>query len=105
MSVIDANAEIFEKEIAEGGAVVVDFYADWCGPCRMLKPIFEKISVNYEGAVKFLKINVDNASEIASKYAVSTIPTVIFFKNGSATDRFMGAMPEKGIAEFIEKNK
>ena len=104
MAVVSADSNVFNAEVSKGSPVIVDFYADWCGPCRMIKPVFEKLSENYEGKVTFLKLNVDEAGDIASKFGVSSIPTVIFFKDGQPADRFLGAMPEKGIADFIQKN-
>jgi thioredoxin len=104
MSVIHADSDAFAKAIGGQLPVIVDFYADWCGPCRMLKPSFEKLSGTYDGKVVFLKVDVDKAGDIAGQFGVSSIPTVIMFKNGQPVDRFTGVMPEKSIDDFIKKN-
>ena len=75
--------------------VVIDFYADWCGPCKMMAPIFEETMAEYEGRVVFAKINVDESKGIAMKYKVLGIPTLIFFKEGEVADRVSGVI-EKG---------
>jgi thioredoxin 1 len=84
--------------------VLVDFYADWCGPCRSLSPVIEKLAKKYEGKLKVCKINVDEADEIAGTYNVSSIPTVMLFQNGRVVDQFLGALPEPLIEDFIKKN-
>ena len=94
------NSEVKNSKVP----VLVDFYADWCGPCRMLSPIIEKLAKKYEGKVKVYKLNVDEAGVTAGKYNVSSIPTVIMFKNGNFVDQFMGAIPEPMIEDFIKKN-
>lgn len=81
---------------------MVDFYADWCGPCKMMGPLVEKMAVKYEGKVKIGKLNVDESMEIAQKYRVASIPTFIFFKNGEVVDTCMGAMPAKTLEEKVE---
>lgn len=85
--------------------VVVDFYADWCGPCKMLGPIFEKISADYEGKVKFVKVNVDEVGEVAAKFNVMSIPTMIFFKEGKSVAQQMGALPEPMLKGWIDSQK
>lgn len=82
--------------------VVVDFYADWCMPCRYLSPVLEKLSKEYRD-VEFYKINVDENQELAFEYGISSIPTVLFFKNGEIVGGFVGAMPESMVREEIEK--
>jgi len=96
----------FEKEVvtaSEKELIIVDFYADWCGPCKMLGPILEKLSK--ENNVKLIKINVDQEQELAQALDVMSIPTVVFFKNKEPKDFFVGAYPEPKIKEFIEKYK
>ena len=85
--------------------VVVDFYADWRGPCKMLGPIFEKISADYEGKVKFVKVNVDEVGEVAAKFNVMSIPTMIFFKEGKSVAQQMGALPEPMLKGWIDSQK
>ncbi|MDA3900388.1 MAG: thioredoxin [Spirochaetes bacterium] len=105
MSLLHLNSDNFKKEVEESELpVLVDFYADWCGPCRMIAPVIEKLAGKYEGKVKIAKLDVDSASDIAQKFDVSGIPTVILFKNGKAADRFSGALPENAIDDFISRN-
>lgn len=79
---------------------VIDFYADWCGPCKMFVPIFEDMSNNYD--FNFVKLNVDNYSDIARKYGVMSIPTVILFENGVEKKRFTGFMSKDDFNEFLK---
>jgi thioredoxin 1 len=84
----------FEKEILKAQTpAVVDFYADWCGPCRMVSPIIEQLSKEYEGKVKFAKLNTDENPEIAMKYGIMSIPTIMVFKNGQVASTVIGAGP------------
>ncbi|MCS7129826.1 MAG: thioredoxin [Archaeoglobaceae archaeon] len=92
----------FMNVIRSEKLVVVDFYADWCMPCRYLSPVLEKISKEYK-EVEFYKVNVDENQELAFEYGISSIPTVLFFKDGEIVGGFVGAMPENMIREEIEK--
>ena len=101
------NAEQLEKIIATSATpVFCDFWAAWCGPCRMLGPIFEELSNKYDGKAVFVKLDVDGdgCEEAARKYGISSIPNVIAFKNGAPADNHLGFAPEAVLAEFIEKN-
>ena len=103
MQVLKLNSENFEKEVLnESKLVLVDFYADWCGPCKMMAPIVEKIAEQASETVKICKINVDEASEIASKYGVMSIPTFIVFKNGEPEKITVGMQPEENLKEMLE---
>ena len=83
--------ENFEKEVINSDIpVLVDFWASWCGPCRMLAPIIEEIAKEYEGRVKVGKINVDEEGELAMKYSIASIPTVLLFKGGEVVDKSIG---------------
>ena len=93
------NANDFEKEI-QGELVVVDFYADWCGPCQMLAPVLEQL--DGELSVKIVKINTDFVPEIARMFRVMSIPTLLLFKNGKFVKRDMGYMPIERLKEFIK---
>ncbi|MSS62931.1 thioredoxin [Velocimicrobium porci] len=96
----------FQSEVLESNKLaVVDFYADWCGPCQMMAPIVEKLANEYEGEVVIGKLNVDEESGISRQYRVMSIPTIIFFKNGEAADKIIGAVSEDELREKIEKLK
>lgn len=83
---------------------IVDFYADWCGPCKVMKPIFEKIAPEYEGKVKFEKVDVESDVERASKFGVMSIPTFVILKDEQEVARKMGAMPEQALKNWIDSN-
>ena len=90
------------ERIVEDGLVVVDFYADWCAPCRFLKPILERVEKDYSG-VRFVKVNVDDDPEVAYRYGVASIPTVLIFHKGRVVGGFVGAMPENAVREQIDR--
>ena len=95
----DAN---FEQEVLQSEVpVLVDFYADWCGPCKMMSPIIDELAHEMEGKVKIGKLNVDNNEETAKKYRVMSIPTMIVFVNGQAVDSLMGAVPKQKLVEKL----
>lgn len=99
------NSINFHKEIKESKfPVMVDFYADWCGPCKLIAPAIEELSKEYMEKVKIFKLNVDNARDIAGEFNISSIPTVIIFKEGKPVDQFVGALPKTNIKNFIKKN-
>ena len=105
MSLVHVNNSNFEQEVVKSEKpVLVDFYADWCGPCRKIGPAIEKFADQYASEMKICKLNVDNAGEIAAKYGVSGIPAVLFFKNGEVVDNFVGAIPAESIEQYIKKN-
>jgi thioredoxin 1 len=97
----DAN---FESAVLDSNVpVFVDFYADWCGPCHMIEPTIQALSEEYDGKVKFVKINIDNNQELAMKYDVMSIPTSILFENGTATDSLIGAFPAWRYQQLIDR--
>lgn len=103
-NVIELNDTDFENEVLTSDIpVVVDFWATWCGPCRKLSPVIEEISQEYEGKVKFAKINTEQALETAKKYSISGLPSLLIFKNGDAVERMAGLMPKSTIISNIEK--
>lgn len=100
--VMDNN---FEDEVMKGNeAVVVDFWAPWCGPCKMLGPVLEELEKDYSGKVKFVKVNVDNNPVVSQKFRVSSIPTVMVFKNGSTVDTMVGFRPKPAVKDLIERH-
>jgi thioredoxin 1 len=83
--------ENFDKEVLKSEIpVIIDFFAEWCGPCKMMGPIFEEVGAKFDGKVKFVKLNVDEARESAMKYGVMSIPTLIVFKGGEAVETMVG---------------
>ncbi len=93
-----------EELIAKGEPVFCDFWAVWCGPCRMLGPVFEELSDKYEGKATFVKVDVDSEEEAAKKYGITSIPNVIAFKNGAQVDNSLGFVPQAALEAFVEKN-
>lgn len=100
--VVDLDSSNFDRTISSHGLILVDFWAEWCGPCKMMHPIFERLAKRYRN-VKFARVNVDNAQEIAMRFGVQAIPTFIMFKNGQPVDRMMGAVGEPGIHMIVKK--
>ncbi len=101
------NAEQLEELISSSATpVFCDFWATWCGPCRMLGPIFEELSEKYDGKAVFAKLDVDGdgCEEAARKYGISSIPNIIAFKNGVAVDSNLGFVPEDTLCAFVERN-
>jgi thioredoxin 1 len=103
MAVIKADANSFAQEI-ESGVVLVDFFADWCGPCKMIAPVLDQVSEELTD-VKIVKLNVDNAPQVASTYGVMSIPTLILFKDGQKVAQTMGFQPKEMLIGWINKNK
>lgn len=99
--VLHLNKENFEEIIKNNKKVVVDFWANWCMPCRMVAPIFENLAKKYKGDIVFAKINVDEEPDIASKYGIMSIPNFIIFKNGEKVGEIVGALPENILEEKI----
>ncbi len=96
--------ESFQKEVLEAEEpTFVDFWASWCGPCKMLGPIFEELSGEYSGKVKFAKVNVDENPKIPANYGVRGIPTLIMFKAGKVVDQVVGAVPKSQLENILKK--
>ncbi len=93
----------FTKEVLENeGPVLVDFWAPWCMPCKMMGPMLEKANAKYDGKIKFCKVNVDEAQQTASNYQIMSIPTLAFFNNGKIVNQTMGVSSQKKLEEDIE---
>lgn len=94
----------FQEKVLNGkGIIFVDFYADWCGPCKMTGPIIEELANDYNGKATFYKVNVDENNQLAGKYNVFSIPTFIIFKDGQPVDQFVGALAKEGFEEHLKK--
>lgn len=99
----DAN---FKTEALESDKLVlVDFYADWCGPCKMMAPIIDELAGEYEGSVKIGKLNVDDNPDTARQYRVMSIPTIIIYKNGEAVDTIVGVVAKNALKEKLDAQK
>ena len=97
------TTENFEAEVLNSNIpVLVDFYADWCGPCKMMMPVVEKMAETYEGKVKVGKVNSDEEGELAQKYNIMSIPSFLVFKNGEVINSAMGAMPADALAKMLD---
>jgi len=103
MSVIHLTSENFEEEVMEARVpVLIDFWANWCGPCKMMSPVVNQIAEDMGASAKVCKIDIDEQSELASKYNVMSIPTFIVFKDGKEVKRKIGAMPKEELAKMFE---
>jgi len=95
----------FEGDILKSDVpVLVDFWAPWCGPCRSVAPIVEDLASQYAGKLKVAKVNVDESTEVAMRYQITSIPTFILFKNGQVADRALGALPRSEFVKLIDRN-
>lgn len=106
MALMDITTADFEREVLEASKtqpVVVDFWATWCGPCRVLGPIIEKVAADYTGRVKLVKVDSDQNPELSAAFGIRSIPTVIAFKDGRPAAQFLGAQPEGEVRAFFEQ--
>jgi thioredoxin 1 len=94
------STEVLESELP----VLVDFWAPWCGPCRMIAPLLDELSNTYEGKMKIVKVNVDECPQTATSFAIRSIPSLLVFKNGENVETQMGALPKGALISLIEKN-
>ena len=102
---MEINDEIFDNEVLQADTpVVVDFWAPWCGPCRKLGPILDDIASEFNGKVKFVKLNTEDNIKSAKDYAISGLPSILVFKDGKAVERLVGLMPKSTIISNIEKH-
>jgi len=100
---VELSQNNFKKKI-ERGTTLIDFYAPWCGPCKMMSPVVDELAKDYKGRAGVYKVNVDNEPELANKSQVMNIPTTIIFKDGKAVDQIIGTQSKKKLKEVIEKN-
>jgi len=100
---VKVTTDTWEQEVMQAdGLVLVDFWAVWCGPCQMVAPVVEEIAAEYKGKLKVAKLNTDENPDIASKYRIMGIPTLMFFKNGAAVDSVVGAVPKAQLKSKVD---
>ena len=104
MAALEVTDDSFSNEVLNSELpVLVDFWAEWCGPCKMVSPIVEELSNDYAGKIKVTKLDVDSNPQTAANYGIRGIPTLLMFKDGSAVDQIVGAVPKAQIAERLDK--
>jgi thioredoxin 1 len=104
MSVFEADDSNFDAEVIQvQGAVLVDFSAAWCGPCKKLEPIVEEIAGEYDGRLKVVKVDVDKARNTAMKFGVLSVPTLVMFRDGAVKDQVMGLLSKRALSDRVDK--
>ncbi len=104
LAALEVTDDTFSNEVLNSELpVLVDFWAEWCGPCKMVSPIVEELSNDYNGKVKVTKLDVDSNPQTATNYGIRGIPTLLMFKDGSAVDQIVGAVPKQDIAKRLDK--
>lgn len=105
MKPIEVTDSSFDNEVVKSASpVLVDFWAEWCGPCKMIAPVVEEIAKDYDGKLKVAKVDVDSNPQSAGKFGVRSIPTLLLFKDGQVVDQIIGAVPKRHLIEKIEKH-
>lgn len=102
MAVLHANEEAFTKILESGEPMLVDFFATWCGPCKMLAPLIEELAAEYEGRLHVLKLDTDENQSLAVNYGIMNIPTVVMFQGGNEVDRLVGVLPKESFQQMID---
>jgi len=101
MAITHATDETFSTETSEG-VVLVDFWAQWCGPCKMIAPVLEELDAELDGKAKIVKLDIDENQETTSKFGIMSIPTLVVFKNGELVDKTVGFQPKEALAEHAQ---
>jgi thioredoxin 1 len=104
-AVIHATDQNFDQEIKTTVPVLIDFWAEWCGPCRVVGPVIDELAGEYQGKLKVLKVNVDDNQSTAVRFQVMSIPTLLFLKNGQEVDKIIGALPKNARGVCINRKK
>ena len=102
--ILDVTDSNFESEVLQSNVpVIVDFWAEWCQPCRQIAPIIKTLAEDYEGRLKVVKVNVDNSQQVAGNFGIRSIPAVLSFRDGQVVDQLVGARPKANFVEMAEK--
>ena len=103
-SILNLSADTFEGEVLKSeNPVLVDFWAEWCGPCKMIAPVLDELATEYEDRLKICKVNIDDEQSIASKYGIRAIPTMLIFQNGEVADQIVGMTSKRDLKEKIDQ--
>ncbi|MCZ8536220.1 MULTISPECIES: thioredoxin [Paenisporosarcina] len=103
MAIVHGTDQSFSSEISDG-LVLVDFWAPWCGPCKMIAPVLEELDADMNGKVKIVKVDVDENQETASNFGIMSIPTLVLFKDGQPVDKVVGFNPKEALANLVNKH-
>ncbi|QJC35314.1 thioredoxin [Enterobacteriaceae endosymbiont of Donacia proxima] len=101
--IIDLNDKNFQEEIKKNNLVLVDFWAEWCNPCKIFSKVLEEVSIEYKNII-FTKLNIENYKTITEKYNIRSIPTILLFKNGNVIDKIIGSITKIQLKNFLNKN-
>ena len=105
MAIMHPNKNEFEEILKKEELFIVDFFATWCGPCKIFAPILEEVASDYNEGINFAKIDIDQNEELAMDYNIQAVPTIIFFKNGKEIERITGVISKSELQEIVKKNK